>query len=68
VVNWEGNFNWNGRNSRYRQQVIGKGDDMKKVIIAIIIFLVLVYLALKTETVQSFFDRLSRDHKVDLIQ
>ena len=41
---------------------------MKKVIIAIIIFLVLVYLALKTETVQNFFNRLSRDHKVILIQ
>jgi hypothetical protein len=37
VVDWGGNFNWNGRNSRYRQHVVGKGGDMKKVIIAIII-------------------------------
>ncbi len=41
---------------------------MKKVIIAIIILLILVYLALKTETVKSFFDRLTRGHKVNLIQ
>jgi hypothetical protein len=41
---------------------------MKKVIIAIIIFMILVYLAVKSETVQSFFDRLSRDHKVNLFQ
>ncbi len=41
---------------------------MKKVIIAIIIFLALVYLALKSETVQSLFDRVGREHKVELIQ
>ena len=41
---------------------------MKKVIIAIIIFLVLFYFAIKSETVQNFFDRLHRDHKVNLIQ
>jgi hypothetical protein len=41
---------------------------MKKVIIAIIILLILVYLAIKSEKVQSFFDRLTKDHKVNLIQ
>jgi len=68
VVNWGENFNDNERNSRYRQHAVGKGDDMKKVIIAIIILLILVYLAVKSEKVQSFFDRLTRDHKVNLIQ
>lgn len=41
---------------------------MKKVIIAIIIGLVLLYLALRSEKVQEFFDRLTKTHKVNLIQ
>lgn len=41
---------------------------MKKVIIGIIVALVLLFLALRSEKVQDFFDGLSKTHKVDLIQ
>ena len=41
---------------------------MKKVIIGIIVALVLLFLALRSEKVQDFFNRLSETHKVDLIQ
>jgi len=41
---------------------------MKKVIIGIIVALVLLFLALRSEKVQDFFDSLSETHKVDLIQ
>ena len=41
---------------------------MKKVIIGIIVVLVLLFLALRSEKVQDFLDRLSETHKVDLIQ
>ena len=68
MVDWGGNFNWNGRNSRYRQHVVGKGGDMKKVIIAIIIILILAYLAVKSDTVQNYINKLSKTHKVNLIQ
>ncbi len=41
---------------------------MKKVIIGIIVALVLLFFALRSEKVQDFFNRLSETHKVDLIQ
>jgi type IV secretory pathway TrbL component len=41
---------------------------MKKVIIAIIVGLILLYFALRTETVQDLFDRLTKRHQVELIQ
>ncbi len=41
---------------------------MKKVIIAIIILLVALYFALRSEKAQRFLDDLSEGHKVDLIQ
>ena len=41
---------------------------MKKVIIAIIILLILAYLAVKSDTVQNYINKLSKTHKVNLIQ
>ena len=40
---------------------------MKKVIIAIIILLILLYLGLRSEKVQDFFNNLSKTHQVELI-
>ena len=41
---------------------------MKKVIIAIIIFLIALFYALRSEKAQSFLDDLRDTHKVNLIQ
>ena len=41
---------------------------MKKVIIAIIIFLIALFYVLRSEKAQSFLDDLSKEHSVDLIQ
>ena len=41
---------------------------MKKVIIAIIIFLIALFYALRSEKAQSFLDDLSKTHSVDIIQ
>ena len=41
---------------------------MKKVVIVIIVALVLLFLALRSEKVQDFLDGFSETHKVDLIQ
>jgi len=40
---------------------------MKKLIIAIIIVLILLYLGLRSETVQDFFDNLSKSHQAEII-
>ncbi|MHC4214044.1 MAG: hypothetical protein ACYSWP_11790 [Planctomycetota bacterium] len=41
---------------------------MKKIIIAIIIFLTALYFVLTSEKAQSLLDDLSQEHSVDLIQ
>ena len=41
---------------------------MKKLVIVIIVLLVALFLALRSERVQDFLDRLSKTHKVNLIQ
>jgi uncharacterized protein YoxC len=41
---------------------------MKKVIIAIIILLILLYLGLRSEKVQDFIDNLRETHEVEIIR